>query len=428
MPGYGYAAAPKPKIAAWTALIHAYLRGRANSGGSTFWWMRGAASRRPTTRCSKRSSRGRVSYQIVLSKADEVKETELKTRIAEVEAAMTKWPGAFPGILVTSARAGTGLTELRAAIARTKSGARMNSGLEGVIAAETVLSHNDGETGTIWLRGHTIEDLVENHGYEGAVAIIWEGFVGEGLTRAKILSEFGAARERAFARLDEWIGTAAKRPVPEGLRIALAALPEQSTPIEIAATFPVAVAALIRTRAGKAPVKPDASLATTADFLSMMNGTPASANEIRALDCYFTSVCENGLGASGFAGRVAISTRASLVSAIVAAYCTFTGPLHGGAPGPVLDMLDEIEASGDIEGWIEKKLASGGRLMGFGHRIFRVPDVRVPNSARGRRGARQGHQTHCFRRPGGESRVGRAQAPQAQPGSAQHRNERGPAA
>jgi len=88
-------------------------------------------------------------------------------------------------------------------------------------------------------------------------------------------------------------------------------------------------------------------------------------------------VCENGLGSSGFAARVAISTKASLASAVLAAYCAFTGPLHGGAPGPVLDMLDEIEAAGDIEGWIERKLATGGRLMGFGHRVFRVPDARV---------------------------------------------------
>ena len=254
----------------------------------------------------------------------------------------------------------------------------MKGGLEGVIAAETVLSHSDAETGTIWLRGHTIEDLVKNHGYEGAVAILWEGFVGEGLTRDTIRRDFGAGRERAFARFDEWFGAAEKRAPLEGLRIALAALPEQASPVDIATTFQVAVAALIRARDGKPPVAPDASLGVADDVLRMMKGEPASAAEVRALDCYFTSVCENGLGSSGFAGRVAISTKASLVSAIVAAYCTFTGPLHGGAPGPVLDMLDEIETSGDIEGWIERTLASGGRLMGFGHRIFRVPDARVP--------------------------------------------------
>jgi citrate synthase len=253
----------------------------------------------------------------------------------------------------------------------------MNNGLEGVVAADTVLSHTDGDTGTIWVRGHTIGDLVANHGFEGTVAIIWEGFAGEGLTRAKIQNDFGAGRERAFAQMSDWLGAAAKRPLLEGVRIALAALPEDSKPAVITATLPVAIAALIRSRDGQAPVQPDASLSTAADFLRMFKGQPASAAEVRALDTYFTTVCENGLGNSSFTARVTVSTKASLASAVISGYCAFTGPLHGGAPGPILDMLDEVKASGDIDGWIEKKLAAGGRLMGFGHRVFRIRDPRA---------------------------------------------------
>lgn len=253
----------------------------------------------------------------------------------------------------------------------------MNSGLEGVVAADTVLSHTDGDSGTIWVRGHTIADLVANHGFEGTVAIIWEGLAGEGLTRAKVQSDFGAARELAFSRLPQWLDAAGKRPVIEGTRIALAALPDASRPIEIAATLPVAIAALIRAQQGKPPVAPDPALATAADFLRMLKGAPASPDEVRALDTYFTTVCENGLGNSSFAARVTISTKASLAAAVTSAYCSFSGPLHGGAPGPVLDMLDAIKASGDIDGWIENKLAGGGRLMGFGHRVFRIRDPRA---------------------------------------------------
>jgi citrate synthase len=253
----------------------------------------------------------------------------------------------------------------------------MSNGLEGVVAADTVLSLTDGDTGTILVRGHTIGDLVANHGFEGTVAIIWEGFVGEGLSRASIQHEFGAGRVCAFAEMGDWLGAAAKRPLLEGVRIALAALPEGSAPADIAATLPVAIAALIRTREGKPPVAPDASLTTAADFLRMLKGVPAGPAEARALDTYFTTVCENGLGNSSFAARVTVSTKASLASAAVAAYCAFTGPLHGGAPGPVLDMLDEIKASGDIGGWIEHKLKSGERLMGFGHRVFRIRDPRA---------------------------------------------------
>jgi len=255
--------------------------------------------------------------------------------------------------------------------------ADMNTGLEGVVAADTVLSHVDGKDGTIWVRGHTIDDIVGNHGFEGTVAIVWEGFAGEGLTRAKIQDAFGQGRDKAFAQMSDWIGAASKRPLLEGVRIALAALPEISSPAEIAATLPVATAALVRTHESKPPIRPDASLSTAADFLRMLKGRSGPATEIKALDTYFTTVCENGLGNSSFAARVTVSTKASLASAVVSAYCAFTGPLHGGAPGPVLDMLDEIEASGDADGWIENKLASGGRLMGFGHRVFRIRDPRA---------------------------------------------------
>ncbi|AMN45056.1 citrate synthase 2 [Rhodoplanes sp. Z2-YC6860] len=253
----------------------------------------------------------------------------------------------------------------------------VNSGLEGVIAADTVLSHTDGNSGTIWVRGHTIDDLVTHHGFEGTVAIIWEGFAGEKLTREAITHEFGASRVRTFAAMDDWIGAAAKRPLLEGVRIALAALPEVSKPADIHAVLPVATAALIRLRDGQKPVAPDPALTTAADFLRMLRGASAGANEIRALDTYLTTVCENGLGNSSFAARVTVSTRASLASAVVSGYCAFTGPLHGGAPGPVLDMLDDIKASGDIDGWIENRLKDGGRLMGFGHRVFRIRDPRA---------------------------------------------------
>ena len=96
-----------------------------------------------------------------------------------------------------------------------------------------------------------------------------------------------------------------------------------------------------------------------------------------ALDAYLTSVIDNGLGTSTFAARVIISTRASLVSAVLGAYGAFTGSLHGGAPALALDMLDEIAASGDVDAWLSRTLAAGGRLMGFGHRVFRVRDPRA---------------------------------------------------
>ena len=98
---------------------------------------------------------------------------------------------------------------------------------------------------------------------------------------------------------------------------------------------------------------------------------------VEALDTYWTALIDNGLNTSAFAARVIASSRASLAAAALGAYCAFTGPLHGGAPGPTLDMLDEAEASGDVALWAEKKLAAGERLRGFGHRVFKGGDPRA---------------------------------------------------
>jgi citrate synthase len=253
----------------------------------------------------------------------------------------------------------------------------MSDGLEGIVAAETVLSHADGEQGILLVRGHNITDVVARHGYEGAVALLWDGFAGEGLTRARILGQLGAGRVRAFSELGDWLPAATQRPALCGPRIALAAMRDESTPAEIAATLPVAIAALLRAHAGKTPVPPDSSLTTAADFLRMVSGCAVEQRFVTALESYLATVIDNGLATSTFAARVIISTRASLVCAVLGAYGAFSGALHGGAPGLALDMLDEIAASGDVDGWLDRTLNAGGRLIGFGHRVFRIRDPRA---------------------------------------------------
>jgi citrate synthase len=253
----------------------------------------------------------------------------------------------------------------------------MSDGLSDVIAAKTVLSHADAENGTVWVRGHRIGDLAARYGYEGTIALIWEGFAGDDLTREGVLAQLGLARKLAFSRLDDWLPAAKRRPLVEAVRMALAALPEDSNAAAVAATLPVVIAALLRVRQGNAPVAPDDTLTTAADFLRMLRGTPAEKKFVQALDSYLTTVIDNGLGTSTFAARVIISTRASLVSAILGAYGAFTGSLHGGAPALALDMLDAISEAGDIDAWLDRTLASGGRLMGFGHRVFRIRDPRA---------------------------------------------------
>jgi citrate synthase len=253
----------------------------------------------------------------------------------------------------------------------------MDSGLAGLVAAETVLSHSDGPRGILWVRGHTLAELAADFGYEGAIGLLWEEFTTEKPSRDRMRAELGAGRELAFGRLGEWLGQARARPLVEGIRLALAALPDDSTPAAILATLPVAIAALLRTRAGAELLAPDPARGTADDLLRMVHGCPVAPVMAEALDTYFTAVIDNGLNTSAFTARVIASSRASLVSAALGAYCAFTGPLHGGAPGPTLDLIDEAAASGDIGAWAEKKLAAGERLMGFGHRVFRLGDPRA---------------------------------------------------
>jgi citrate synthase len=109
----------------------------------------------------------------------------------------------------------------------------------------------------------------------------------------------------------------------------------------------------------------------------MRDGRAPDPADAAALETYLVTVMDHGLNASTFAARVIASTGAGVSGAVVAALCALEGPLHGGAPGPVLDMLDAIGTPENAAGWIEARLAAGHRLMGFGHRIYRVRDPRA---------------------------------------------------
>ena len=148
----------------------------------------------------------------------------------------------------------------------------MDSGLAGLIAAETVLSHSDGAQGILWVRGHPLAELVAGFGYEGAVALLWEEFSADPLDRAVIRARLGAARADAFASIGDWLDPAASRPPVEGVRLALAFLGDKAPPASILATLPVAIGALLRRRQGLTPLRPDPALSTAADLLRMVHG------------------------------------------------------------------------------------------------------------------------------------------------------------
>lgn len=253
----------------------------------------------------------------------------------------------------------------------------MSNGLDGVVAAETVLSHTDRRSGMVWVRGHDLPDLVANHGYEGMVALLWDDFAGESLTRESVTATLGSARARAFTNLPTWMPLASGRPLNEGLRIALAALSDNAGPADLVGTLTVAVPALLRASSGDVTIAPDQSLSTAGDLLRMLHGSASPSEMVRALDVYFTVMGESGLSASSFTGRCVASTQASLTASVIAAWSAFTGALHGGAPGPTLDLIDAAEVQTDLTGWLEARLRAGERLMGFGHRVFSGNDPRA---------------------------------------------------
>ena len=255
-----------------------------------------------------------------------------------------------------------------------------NDGLDGVMAGETVLSHVDGEAGTLIVRGHPIEDLVRHGGLEDVAALLWDGLAADGGDAAAVRRDLGAARQAAFNLVPGLLSVAGRLTPIEALRVGLAMLPDEDTlpaHLRVCGALPVFLPALLRHAAGDAPAAPDPALGTAADLLRMLRGTPAPDAHVRALDIYIATVADHGFNASTFTARVIASTQAGLISAVIGGLCALKGPLHGGAPGPVLDMLDEIGMVDNIGPWLEKAVVDGSRLMGFGHRIYKVRDPRA---------------------------------------------------
>src|SRR5207244_5936597 len=143
------------------------------------------------------------------------------------------------------------------------------------------------------------------------------------------------------------------------------------------ASFPSIVGAYWRIRTGEEPVPVRTDLGHAAHYLHQLFGGEPSTERARALETYLNTVCDHGLNASTFAARVIVSTRSDVISAITGAVGALKGPLHGGAPGPALDMVFELGAPDRAATIIRAKLDRGERLMGFGHRIYRVRDPRA---------------------------------------------------
>jgi citrate synthase len=253
-------------------------------------------------------------------------------------------------------------------------------GLDGVPAAETVLSHVDGERGELIIAGEHVRNLAGKSSFEGVTARLWNGATGKTLNEAQVRAGLGAARERAFARLPELLPATRGMSIVDGFRAAVAGLRAESGlehEATIVGAFPVIAGALVQRAKGSDAIAPDPTVGHAADTLKMLLGRKVEPREVTALDSYFVTVCDHGMNASTFTTRVVASTQADLFAAVTAGYCALTGPLHGGAPEPVLEMLDAIGTRERIQPWVDDALSRGERLMGFGHRVYRVRDPRA---------------------------------------------------
>lgn len=261
------------------------------------------------------------------------------------------------------------------------------AGLEGIVAAQTRLSHVDGQKGELILGGYRVEELAPQASFEEVVHLLLHDRLPDAAELAALRAALAQRRALPCATANLLCEVARERlPVMDALRMAAGTfdleLPAgeregEALGLAILARMPAVVATYWRLRQGLPPVAPDPGLDHAANYLYMLFGEHPSAAAERGLETYLNTVADHGLNASTFTCRVIIATQSDLVSAVTGAIGALKGPLHGGAPGPALDMVFEIGEAGCAEDYLRAKLERGERLMGFGHRIYKVRDPRA---------------------------------------------------
>ncbi|HEV3480046.1 MAG TPA: citrate synthase 2 [Gaiellaceae bacterium] len=249
-------------------------------------------------------------------------------------------------------------------------------GLEGVVAVETEIAEPDREGGSLRYRGVDIEELVGNVPYENVWGLLVDNDLGSKMPDAEpyepaaLTGNAPADLQAETARLaGEWGLGKLNEITDEEARNDLGRLSSQMMGI---------VARSAAVADGREPARDDvvAQGETAAEkFLLRWRGE-ADPDHVKAIDTYWICTAEHGLNASTFTARVVASTGADCGAALSAAVGALSGPLHGGAPAYVKPMLEEVEAMGDPEEWVRRRLAAGKRIMGFGHRVYRAEDPR----------------------------------------------------
>ncbi len=261
----------------------------------------------------------------------------------------------------------------------------VHHGLDGIVAASTRLSSVDGERGELIIAGFDVGELAQHATFEETTWLLWHGELPSATQLAAFRSALASRRAIAPATVTLLRECARKALDPmDALRIAAGLISldahgaaEHDEATAIVAEMPTIVAAYARLRHGGEPIAPRPDLGHAADFLYMLTGEVPADERVRGLETYLNTVVDHGLNASTFACRVITSTGSDLVSAVVGAIGALKGPLHGGAPGPALDMVFEIGDASRAEAVLRRKIEAGEKLMGFGHRVYKVRDPRA---------------------------------------------------
>jgi len=278
-------------------------------------------------------------------------------------------------------------------------------GLDGVVITETRLSRVDGDAGELLISGFPLAELAPRARFEETLFLLWNDRLPDADEEAVLRRSLAAARPLPPAALEVLHAAAAARLAPmDALRIGLAALglgdpglhrtelhresaeANQERAVHLVAALPSLAAAYHRLSRRCEPIPPDPALRHAENYLWMLAGERPDPARTRALETYLNATVDHGMNASTFTARVIASTRSDLASAVTGALGALKGPLHGGAPGPALDMLcavrEQARASGRplaglTEDWVCERVARGERIMGFGHRVYRVRDPRA---------------------------------------------------
>jgi citrate synthase len=261
---------------------------------------------------------------------------------------------------------------------------RNSKGLDGVLVGRSRISWVGGETGDLVYRGFDVRDLVPGLPYESVVHLLLYGEPPSSDPSPEVTRALLAAREIPDGVLRAADALPADLPPLEALRTLLSLegdgtagyppLPEDG--FRLIARTPVLLARHVRRSNGSPPVAPRDDLSHAANYLWMLRGKLPSAREVATLEGYLDLLADHGMNASTFSLRIVISTESDLYSAATAALCALKGPVHGGAPSRVADMLDAIGAPDRAEAWISERLARREVLYGFGHRAYKTDDPR----------------------------------------------------